>query len=61
MLSELVQYQVKAGMGFSIEFSKWYFSKYWQVRTKWVFAQTVTILNSYVLEVFSSVFAIKNV
>ena len=61
MLSELVQYQVKAGMGFSTEFSKWYFSKYWQVRTKWVFAQTVTILNSYVLEVFSSVFAIKNV
>ena len=25
-----------------IEFLKWYFSKYWQVRTRWVFAQTVT-------------------
>ena len=27
---------------FLIEFLKWYFSKYWQVRTRWVFAQTVT-------------------
>ena len=29
--------------GFLIEFLKWYFSKYWQVRTRPVFTQTVTI------------------
>ena len=41
MLTGRVQYQGKAD--FLIEFSKWYFSKYWQVQTRWVFAQTVTI------------------
>ena len=40
MLSESLQYQGKAG--FLIEFLKWYFSEYWQVRTRRVFAQTVT-------------------
>ena len=42
MLSEWLQYQGKAG--FLIEFLKWYFSKYWQVRTRRVFAQTVTYM-----------------
>ena len=27
---------------FLIEFLKWYFSKYWQVQTMWVFAQKIT-------------------
>ena len=40
MLSEWLHYQGKAG--FLIEFLKRYFSKYWQVQTTWVFAQTVT-------------------
>ena len=40
MLSECLHYQGKAG--FLIEFLKWYFSKYWQVQTRPVFAQTVT-------------------
>ena len=39
MLTERAQYQGKAG--FSIKFSKWHFSKYWQVQTRRVFAQTV--------------------
>ena len=30
-----------------IEFLKWYFSKYWQVRTRRVFAQTVTFAFEY--------------
>ena len=30
------------GWLFLIEFLKWYFSKYWQVQTRRVFAQTVT-------------------
>ena len=38
MLSERVQYQTKAGFNFK----KWYFLKYWQVRTSQIFAQTVT-------------------
>ena len=33
----------RQGWLFLIEFLKWYFSKYWQVRTRPVFAQTVTI------------------
>ena len=44
MLSECLHYQGKAGY-FLIEFLKWYFLKYWQVRTRPVFAQTVTIYN----------------
>ena len=32
----------KARLVFLIEFLKWYFLKYWQVRTRQVFAQTVT-------------------
>ena len=40
MLSELLHYQGKAG--FLIKFLKWFFLKYWQVQTRWVFAQTVT-------------------
>ena len=32
----------RQGWLFLIEFLKWYFSKYWQVRTRPVFAQTVT-------------------
>ena len=40
MLCEWLQYQGKAD--FLIEFLKWYFSKYWQVRTRQVFTQTVT-------------------
>ena len=40
MLSECLQYQGKAS--FLIEFLKLYFSKYWEVRTRRVFAQTVT-------------------
>ena len=36
----MTHYQGKAG--FLIDFLKWYFSKYWQVQTTWVFAQTVT-------------------
>ena len=33
----------RQGWFFSIEILKWYFSKYWQVQTRTVFAQTVTI------------------
>ena len=40
MLSECLYYQGKGG--FLTEFLKWYFLKYWQVRTRPVFAQTVT-------------------
>ena len=40
MLSECLHYQGK--VGFLIEFLKWYFSKYWQVQTRQIFAQTVT-------------------
>ena len=36
----------KQGWFFSIEFLKWYFSKYWQVQTRRVFAQTVTYWRS---------------
>ena len=32
----------RQGWLFLIEFLKWYFSKYWQVRTRPVFAQTIT-------------------
>ena len=32
----------KARLVFLIAFFKWYFSKYWQVRIRRVFAQTVT-------------------
>ena len=32
----------RQGWLFLIEFLKWYFSRYWQVRTRRVFAQTVT-------------------
>ena len=35
------------GWLFLIEFLKWYFSKYWQVRTRWVFAQTVTYVTAF--------------
>ena len=31
----------RQGWLFLIEFLKWYFSKYWQVRTRVVFAQTI--------------------
>ena len=34
----------KARLVFLIGFSKWYFLKYLQVRTRWVFAQTVTYI-----------------
>ena len=34
----------RQGWLFLIEFLKWYFSKYWQVRTRPVFAQTVTYI-----------------
>ena len=34
----------RQGWLFLIEFVKWYFSKYWQVRTRPVFAQTVTFI-----------------
>ena len=33
---------IKARLVFLNGFLKWYFSKYWQVRTRWVFTQTVT-------------------
>ena len=36
----------RQGWLFLIEFLKWYFSKYWQVRTRRVFAQTVTIVKA---------------
>ena len=36
----------RQGWLFLIEFLKWYFSKYWQVRTRPVFAQTVTNTDS---------------
>ena len=43
MLSERMQYQVpRQGWLFLIELSKWYFSKYRQVRTRQVFTQTFT-------------------
>ena len=32
----------RKGWLFLIEFLKWYYSKYWKVRTRPVFAQTVT-------------------
>ena len=35
----------RQGWLFLIEFLKWYFSKYWQVRTRPVFAQTVTYIH----------------
>ena len=35
----------RQGWLFLIEFLKWYFSKYWQVRTRLAFAQTVTYIN----------------
>ena len=38
----------RQGWLFLIEFLKWYFSKYWQVRTRPVFAQTVTNNYSYI-------------
>ena len=41
MLSECLHYQGKADY-FLMEFLKWYFSKYWQVRNRPVFARTVT-------------------
>ena len=47
MLSECLHYQGKAG--FLIKFLKWYFLKYWQVQTRRVFAQTVTIINTFCL------------
>ena len=34
----------RQGWLFLIEFLEWYFSKYWQVRTRPVFAQTVTFV-----------------
>ena len=34
----------RQGWLFLIEFLKWHFSKYWQVQTRPVFAQTVTII-----------------
>ena len=37
----------RQGWFFLIEFSKWYFSKYWQVPTRRVFAQTVTYVIKY--------------
>ena len=46
MLSEQVQYQDKAGF-FKLNFEKWYFSKYWQVQTRQVFAQTITYMMSF--------------
>ena len=39
MLGKSVHYQGKDGF----EFLKWYCSKYWEVQTRQVFAQTVTI------------------
>ena len=53
MHSECLHYQGKAWL-FLIEFLKWYFSKYWQVRTRPVFAQTVTYTNytpTFIIEV----------
>ena len=35
----------RKGWSFLIEFLKWYFSKYWQVRARPVFTQTVTFVN----------------
>ena len=35
----------RQGWLFVIEFLKWYFLKYWQVRTRLVFTQTVTYIN----------------
>ena len=34
----------RQGWLFLVEFLKWHFSKYWQVQTRWVFAQTVTFI-----------------
>ena len=48
MLSECLHYQGKAG--FLIEFLKWYFSKYWQVRTRQVFAETVTYYTAFYVQ-----------
>ena len=42
MFSECLHYKGKAG--FLTEFLKWYFSKYWQVQTRPVFAHTVTFI-----------------
>ena len=36
----------RQGWLFFIEFLNWYFSKYWQVRTRLVFAQTVTYIHN---------------
>ena len=50
----------RQGWLFLIEFLKWYFSKYWQVRTRPVFAQTVTN-NQYTIQVLTITTAYKNV
>ena len=39
----------RQGWLFLIKFLKWYFSKYQQVQTMRVFAQTVTYLNVYII------------
>ena len=45
----------KARLVFLIKFLKWYFSKYWQVQTRRVFAQTVTHICIYIYIHWSNV------
>ena len=42
LLCSVNKSNTKASLGFLIEFSKQYFSQYWQVQTRWVFTETVT-------------------
>ena len=42
---------------FLIEFLKWYFSKYWQVRTRRVFAQAVTYSTLTIIKLQFNVFS----
>ena len=45
----------RLGWLFLIEFLKWYFSKYWQVRTRPVFTQTVTYITlSLLIAIFAT-------
>ena len=39
----------RQGWFFLAEFFKWYFWKYWQVRTRPVFAQAVTLILAYLV------------
>ena len=49
----------RQGWLFLIEFLKWYFSKYWQVRTRPVFAQTVTIENFILMCIFMILWSLQ--